>query len=258
MIWYLSTFAWMEQAGTIEEIVPYLNSNLSKKEQVAHMFDHIARRYDFMNHFISLGIDRAWRKKAARRLLDSRPKMLLDVATGTGDFAITLFHMLRPDKIIGIDISSQMLEIGQKKVRHIGLEGTINLQSGDSETIKFPDNTFDAVTVAFGLRNFEDLEMGLKEMIRVLKPNGKLVALECSSPRHFPAKQLYDFYFRFIVPQIGRWVADSRNAYDYLPRSVRAFPQGENMLRILEKTGFHSAICKTLTFGVCSMYTASK
>lgn len=222
------------------------------------MFDDIAHRYDFLNHFMSLGIDIIWRKKALGYLTSLQPKLMLDVATGTGDFAIMAERRLRPDKIVGIDISEGMLAHGREKIEKLGLGNKITLQSGDSETISFPDKTFDAITVAFGVRNFEHLEKGLSDMRRVLKPGGKLVILEFSNPTVFPIKQLYNLYFRYITPLLGKWIAKSQAAYSYLPESVKAFPQGEAMRTILTNTGFQAVTCKTLTFGICSIYCATR
>lgn len=222
------------------------------------MFNDIAFRYDFLNHFMSMGIDVLWRKKALRQLKTLQPKQMLDVATGTGDFAIMANRLLQPDHITGIDISEGMLHFGQEKITKLGLENKITLQVGDSETITFPDRTFDAITVAFGVRNFENLEKGLSEMCRVLKPGGKLVILEFSNPTVFPIKQLYNLYFRYITPLLGKWIAKSQAAYSYLPDSVKAFPQGQVMCNILTNTGFQSVTCKTLTFGICSIYCATR
>ncbi|GAA4319273.1 bifunctional demethylmenaquinone methyltransferase/2-methoxy-6-polyprenyl-1,4-benzoquinol methylase UbiE [Compostibacter hankyongensis] len=220
------------------------------------MFNRIAFRYDFMNHFLSLGIDRTWRKKAIRMLREDHPRQVLDVATGTGDLAILIRQMLQPEKVTGVDISEGMLELGRKKIREQGMEDAVHLQQGDSEALPFPDAAFDAVTAAFGVRNFEHLEQGLSEMRRVLKPGGKAVILEFSKPSIFPVKQLFNLYFRFITPNIGKWVARSREAYAYLPESVAAFPQGAEMIGILKKTGYSNATCTPLTFGICSVYYA--
>ncbi len=222
------------------------------------MFDHIALRYDFLNHFMSLGIDRIWRRKALRYLIKLKPKTLLDVAAGTADFSILAENMLHPEKIIGVDISKEMLQIGRQKVNKAGLSEKISLQLGDSEALPFATGTFDAVTAAFGVRNFEQLGTGLAEMCRVLRPGGKVVILEFSSPTIFPVKQLYHFYFRYITPALGKWIARNEEAYAYLPESVKAFPQGEQMKKILINAGFQKAICKPLTFGICSVYCAVK
>lgn len=242
----------------VQKVVPFEGSKLSKKEQIAHMFDDIAGRYDFLNRFMSLGIDVTWRKKALRMLKSLQPKQMLDVATGTGDVAIMAQRMLQPVHITGIDISEGMLELGRVKVSKAGFDGKITLQQGDSETINFPDATFDAITAAFGVRNFENLEKGLSEMCRVLKPGGKAVILEFSNPTKTPVKQLYNFYFRYITPWIGKWIARNKAAYTYLPSSVKAFPQGQAMCDILHKVGFQAVTCKTLTFGICSIYCATR
>ncbi|NSL88625.1 bifunctional demethylmenaquinone methyltransferase/2-methoxy-6-polyprenyl-1,4-benzoquinol methylase UbiE [Chitinophaga solisilvae] len=244
--------------SNVQKIVPFEGSKLSKKEQIASMFDDIAHRYDFLNHFMSLGIDVIWRKKALSYLKSLQPKKMLDIATGTGDFAVMAEKRLQPDSIMGIDISEGMLAIGREKIKKRGLEHKITLQQGDSETISFPDAAFDAITVAFGVRNFENLEKGLSEMRRVLRPGGKLVILEFSNPTVFPIKQLYNSYFRYIVPLFGKWIAKSQAAYSYLPESVKAFPQGEAMRTILTNTGFQAVTCKTLTFGICSIYCATR
>lgn len=248
----------MSENANAQKIVPFAESKLSKKEQIASMFDDIAFRYDFLNHFMSLGIDVIWRKKALGYLKQQRPKLMLDIATGTGDFAIMANKRLHPEKIIGIDISEGMLEVGRQKIAKLGLTDKITMQLGDSETISFPDQTFDAITVAFGVRNFENLEKGLGEMRRVLKPGAKLVILEFSNPTVFPIKQLYNLYFRYITPLLGKWVAKSKAAYSYLPESVKAFPQGEVMCNILTNTGFQAVTCKKLTFGICSIYCATR
>ena len=245
-------------SNDVQKVVPFEGSKLSKKEQIAHMFDDIAGRYDFLNHFMSMGIDVQWRKKALKLLLPLRPKTILDVATGTGDVAIMAQRMLKPEKITGIDISEGMLALGREKVAKAGLDSVITLQQGDSETISFPDATFDAITAAFGVRNFENLEKGLAEMCRVLKPGGKAVILEFSNPTKTPVKQLYNFYFRYITPLIGKWIARNQAAYSYLPDSVKAFPQGQAMCDILHKVGFQAVTCKTLTFGICSIYCATR
>lgn len=238
-------------------VVPYKDENSGKKEQVAKMFDNISHRYDFLNHFLSLGIDKVWRRKAIALLRASRPAMILDVATGTGDFAIQALS-LDPEKIFGIDISEGMLEIGRKKMKERNLTSKIELLKGDSENIPFEENKFDAVTVAFGVRNFENLEKGLREIFRVLKPGGKLVVLEFSRPKAFPMKQAYNVYFKAILPKIGRMISSDKSAYTYLPESVEAFPDGEDFLRILENVGFKQTQCKALTFGISSIYSGAK
>jgi demethylmenaquinone methyltransferase/2-methoxy-6-polyprenyl-1,4-benzoquinol methylase len=238
-------------------VVPYKEESTSKKEQVARMFDNISHRYDFLNHFLSLGIDKAWRKKAINLLRPLKPRQMLDVATGTGDFALQALS-LNPDKITGVDISDGMLQVGRKKMQDRKVADKIVLQLADSENLPFEENKFDAVTVGFGVRNFEHLERGLEEIFRVLRPGGVAVILEFSRPRKFPFKQGYNFYFKFILPKIGRIVSSDKTAYTYLPESVEAFPDGEDFLRILRDVGFKQTQCKSLTFGVSSIYTGIK
>ena len=240
-----------------DSVKPYKNSNLSKKEQVAKMFDNIAGNYDFLNHFLSMGIDIYWRKKLVKRLTKQAPKNILDVATGTGDLAIAMLKAT-PDKISGIDISNGMLEIGRKKIKEKGLEDKITLQQADSENLPFEDNNFDAVCVSFGARNFENLEKGLSEMFRVLKPGGKLYILEFSQPDIFPFKQIYQFYFRYILPLLGKVVSNDNDAYNYLPESVNAFPYGKKLNKIIENCGYNKAQDHSLTMGIASIYIAEK
>lgn len=222
------------------------------------MFDNIARRYDFLNRLLSLGIDKIWRKKAIEQLRAKNPKIILDVATGTADVALETARRLQPERIIGVDISNEMLNYGRRKIAKQSLGHIIELRQGDSENLPFQDNTFDAITVAFGVRNFENLEAGLSEMRRVLKDNGKLVVLEFSKPDVFPFKQIFHFYFRNILPLIGKWTSQDSRAYSYLYESVQAFPEGEAFLNILQKTGYKTYQCKKLTLGICSIYTAEK
>lgn len=238
-------------------VVPYKEDKTSKKEQVATMFDNISHRYDFLNHFLSLGIDKAWRKRAINTLRPLKPKHILDVATGTGDLAIQAL-VLHPDKVVGVDISEGMLNVGRKKIADRKLTSHIELLLGDSENLPFKESSFDAVTVAFGVRNFENLERGLREIYRVLKPDGQVVVLEFSRPQKFPFKQVYNFYFKFVLPKIGRIVSSDQAAYTYLPASVEAFPDGEEFLRILNNVGFKQTQCSSLTFGISSLYTGSK
>jgi demethylmenaquinone methyltransferase/2-methoxy-6-polyprenyl-1,4-benzoquinol methylase len=238
-------------------VVPYKNDEATKKVQVARMFDSISGNYDFLNHFLSLGIDIRWRKKAIKLLAEGKPKFILDVATGTGDFAIEALK-LSPEKIIGVDISEGMLEMGRKKMHANKYDSVIELRTGDSENLPFEENKFDAVIVAFGVRNFENLEKGLTEMLRVMRPGGRVVVLEFSKPRLFPMKQLYSFYFNFILPKIGKLFSRDSSAYSYLPESVQAFPDGQDFLSILNKLGYKNATCQSLTFGISSLYTATK
>jgi len=240
-----------------KEVKPY-NSIGSKKKQVADMFNNIAVWYDFLNRFLSLGIDKTWRRKAIELLRSKRPRFILDVATGTADVALETARRLQPERIIGVDISAEMLNIGRSKISKKGMAKIIELREGDSENLPFKDNTFDAITVAFGVRNFENLEAGLSEMYRVLKDDGQLVVLEFSRPRIFPIKQIFQLYFRYILPFIGNWTSHDSRAYSYLYESVQAFPEGEKFLNILQKTGYKKYQCKTLTFGICSVYSAEK
>lgn len=238
-------------------VVPYKEKESGKKQQVAEMFNNISKNYDFLNHFLSLGIDILWRKKAIRLLKRDQPKHILDIATGTGDFAIEALA-LKPEKIVGVDISEGMLSVGREKMKKKGYDDVIELQLGDSEKLLFDDNTFDAVIVAFGVRNFENLEKGLADMNRVIKEGGKAVILEFSKPTKFPFKQLYNFYFKAILPKIGKLISKDNAAYTYLPESVEAFPDGKKFLEVLEKTGFKNTQCKSLTFGVSSIYIGEK
>lgn len=238
-------------------VLPYKDKSDAKKKQVAEMFDSISGKYDFLNHFLSLGIDIRWRKKAIKMLTDLQPKQILDIATGTGDFAIESLK-LNPEHVIGVDISEGMLNVGREKMKKRGYSDIIDMQSGDSENLHFDDNMFDAVIVAFGVRNFENLEKGLSEMNRVLRPGGRAVILEFSKPTVFPFKQLYNFYFRWILPKIGKVVSKDNAAYTYLPESVNEFPFGDDFLKILEKTGYKNTKCKPLTLGISSIYVGEK
>jgi len=241
-----------------DQVVPDKHSNLSKKEQVAGMFDDIAGRYDFLNRFLSAGIDPRWRKKAISQLQDKPHDYILDVATGTGDLAIMASRLLEPGKIKGIDISDGMLELGRKKIKKLGLQDTIELLNGDSEAISFNDNTFDAVTVAFGVRNFQQLEKGLSEIRRVLKPGGKLVVLEFSKPKLPFVRSFYNFYMKIVTPNMGKLFSKNRNAYKYLDESIKKFPEGKNFTQILDQIGYHNTYSKTLSLGICSIYCGEK
>ena len=241
-----------------DTIVPDLDSNLPKKEQVALMLDQIAPKYDFLNRFLSAGIDISWRKKALLKLRSHNPQAILDVATGTADLAIMASRLLNPKKIIGIDISEGMLEIGRKKILTGGLQNQISLHTGDSEQIPMEDNSFDAVTVSFGVRNFQNLEKGLQEIIRVLRPGGKLMVLEFSRPSIPGIQQLYNLYMNIVTPGVGRIFSKSRNAYQYLNDSVQKFPEGKDFIAILDKTGFHNTSFQRLSFGICTIYTGEK
>lgn len=221
------------------------------------MFDAIASNYDFLNHFLSLGIDKIWRKKAINTLKKDKPKTILDLACGTGDLSIASLK-LNPEKIIGIDISEKMVDIGRKKIRQKKYDDRIELLVADSENLPFNDASFEAVTVAFGVRNFENLHKGLSEALRVLKPGGNLVILEFSKPDRFPVKQLYFFYFSKILPWLGRLFSRDDSAYHYLPDSVKEFPQGDDFLKIMDENGFKSLNFKKLNFGICSIYSGQK
>ncbi len=241
------------------EVKPY-EIDGSKKQQVSQMFDNIAGKYDFLNHFLTLNIDKTWRRKMIAELVSVQPKQVLDVATGTGDVAINTIKQLKIKdlKIKGLDISAEMLNVGRKKINAEGLSETIELMLGDSEQLPFEDNKFDALTVAFGVRNFENLERGLQEMHRVLRGGGKLVVLEFSKPTTVPFRQLYNFYFKNILPLIGKLTSKDNRAYTYLYESVQAFPDGHNFITVLNKIGFKETQCKPLTLGICSIYTGIK
>lgn len=238
-------------------VTPY-GSDAGKKSEVEQMFDRIAPKYDLLNRVLSLGIDVRWRKRAIRYLKPSMPERILDVATGTADVALLMARMLSPKEITGIDIARQMLELGRKKIEQQGFSAVIQLETGDSEKLRFDDNSFDAVTVAFGVRNFEHLEQGLAEMHRVLRPGGRVVILEFSKPRFFPFKQIYNSYFKYVLPLIGRLTSRDMRAYTYLFESVQAFPEGEAFTNILTNTGYQNPTCERLTLGICSIYSATK
>jgi demethylmenaquinone methyltransferase / 2-methoxy-6-polyprenyl-1,4-benzoquinol methylase len=225
-----------------------------KKQEVSRMFDSIAGRYDFMNRFLSLGTDKGWRRKAIRILEKERPQLILDVATGTADMAIRAALTLQPQKIVGIDISEKMLEIGRQKVAAQALDSIIELQVGDSETINFPDQSFDAVMVAFGVRNFENLEKGLREILRVLKPGAPLVVLEFSTPRIPGVRNLYNLYMGIVAPEVAGWFKQDKKAYRYLNRSAKAFPDRQGFVSVLNKMGFSNTSFKPLSLGICCIY----
>lgn len=240
-----------------EVVKPY--NQAGKKQEVESMFDNIAHSYDFLNHFFSMGIDILWRKKAIRILKKEQPKMVLDVATGTADFAMEAVRMkLNADKIVGIDISEGMLEVGRKKIKEKGWDNLIELRKADSENLPFETNTFDGFTVAFGVRNFENLEKGLAEMNRVLKPGALGIVLEFSRPKKFPVKQLFQFYFRFIMPTVGKLISKDARAYTYLPESVNAFPDGEDFLNVMKKVGYTDTKCIPVSGGIATIYLGRK
>jgi demethylmenaquinone methyltransferase / 2-methoxy-6-polyprenyl-1,4-benzoquinol methylase len=271
-----------------DRVVPFKDSELGKKQQVAEMFDKIAFRYDFLNRFLSGGIDMCWRRRAIRELRGMRHQItggvpadrgsighdpvnrgepgidaaagarILDVATGTGDMAVMLARYLPVSRVTGIDISVGMLDIGRQKVNRLKLEERVTLETGDSEALGFPDDHFDAVTVAFGVRNFENLEKGLREMRRVLKPGGKLVVLEFSQPRTPGIRQVYDWYLRLVAPGIAKLISSNREAYKYLNDSVKAFPEGEGFIRILDSCGYTHTRLHRLSLGICSLYIGGK
>lgn len=240
-----------------EEIKPYGKEG-EKGKLVEEMFDNIAPTYDTLNHRLSWDIDKGWRKKAIRQLLPFQPKTILDIATGTGDFAILSAKELLPQRMIGIDISEGMMKIGQKKVEAEGLQHIVSFKKDDCTHLSFDDNSFDAVTAAFGIRNFQNLDQGLSEMYRVLRPNGHLSIVELTTPVSFPMKQLFKLYSHTMLPVYGKLISKDTSAYCYLTKTIEAFPQGEVMLDILRKAGFKNASFKRLTFGICTMYFATK
>ncbi len=240
-----------------ESIKPY-NDKEKKSVQVEKMFDNIAPSYDRLNHTLSWNIDKRWRRKAIQWLKPFRPQRMMDVATGTGDFAIQAYRMLQPAELIGTDISEGMMNVGREKVRQAGLESRISFAKEDCTALSFPDKRFDAITVAFGVRNFEDLDKGLSEMHRVLDDDGHLVILELSEPEWFPMKQLYGIYSKVVIPTLGKLFSKDDSAYTYLPQSIKAFPQGEVMQQIIRRAGFSEVSFKRLTLGICTLYLAKK
>jgi len=242
---------------TKQEVTPY-NDVDSKREQVESMFDNIAPYYDLLNRVLSLGIDKRWRTKAISRLKDLESPKILDVATGTCDVALEMAKKLNKPNIIGLDISANMLEVGQKKIDKAGFSDIISLTQGESENLPFEDNTFDGITVAFGVRNFANLKQGLSEINRVLKPNGQLVVLEFSKPTMFPFKQGFNFYFKNILPRIGKLTSKDPKAYQYLYESVQAFPDGDNFIEVLNTLNYKNSTCTALTVGICSIYHSRK
>lgn len=240
-----------------ETIKPYEEGE-EKAKQVEEMFDNIAPNYDTLNHRLSWDIDKGWRRKAIEQLMAFKPKKMLDIATGTGDFAILAAQMLSPEELIGADISEGMMEIGRKKVKQASLDNIISFKKEDCLSLTFADNTFDAVTAAFGIRNFQDLDKGLSEMCRVLKPGGHLSIVELTQPVSFPMKQLFWIYSHTFLPLYGKIVSKDKSAYRYLTATIEAFPQGETMMDILKKAGFSNAQFRRLTFGICTLYLASK
>lgn len=239
------------------KVKPYGKADSSKKEEVAEMFDNISKRYDFLNHFLSLGIDKIWRRKAIRILAESKPQLILDIATGTGDFALAALK-LKPKKVTGLDLSAGMLEVGRVKMKKKKVDHIIEMIQGDSENLPFESNHFDAFTVGFGVRNFENLEKGLGEMLRVLKPGGTGIILEFSKPKKFPVKQYYKFHSKYIIPKVGSAISKDKSAYAYLPESVAAFPEGQDMVNILEKVGYKDVKQKLVSGGIATIYSMKK
>lgn len=250
-------FALINMTYKQETIKPY-GEGESKGKQVERMFDSIAHSYDLLNHTLSLGIDRRWRKAAIRSLKPYAPKRMLDVATGTGDFALLATRELQPEALLGVDLSEGMMNVGRKKVKEAGLDHVICFQREDCLQLSLPDASFDAVTVAYGIRNFEDLDRGLREMWRVLRPGGRLVIIELTSPVRFPMKQLFWFYSHVFMPTLGKLISRDSRAYTYLPATMEAFPQGEVMQQILQKAGFGDVRFKRFTFGLSTLYTAER
>lgn len=238
-------------------VKPYNKEESSKKEEVATMFNNISKRYDFLNHFLSLGIDKIWRKKAIRQLREVEPKSILDIATGTGDFAIAALK-LNPEEIVGVDISQGMLDVGIEKMKRKRYDHIIKMQLGDSEQLPFEENRFDALTVGFGVRNYENLEKGLADMLRVLKPGGKAVILEFSKPKKFPIKQMFGFYSKRVIPFLGRTISKDKRAYAYLPESVEAFPEGKAFEAIMESVGYKNVKGKLVSGGIATIYSGIK
>jgi len=242
---------------TPETLLPYENGD-RKRNQVKSMFDAIAGQYDFLNHLMSFQQDKRWRKKAILSLKADSPKIMLDIATGTGDFALEAYYRLKPDHITGADLSEGMMQVGAQKVLKAGLENIIHFEVQDCTALTYKDNTFDAVTVAFGVRNFENIALGISEIFRVLKPGGKLVIIELSRPESFPMKQLFQIYSSVLMPVAGRLFSKDNRAYEYLPASIQVVPQGVEMVKIMEKVGFREAVFCNFTFGVCTMYSGKK
>jgi demethylmenaquinone methyltransferase/2-methoxy-6-polyprenyl-1,4-benzoquinol methylase len=237
-------------------VKPY-NTERSKKEEVAEMFNSISSRYDFLNHFLSLGIDHIWRRKAIRELKSLQPKRILDLATGTGDFAIAALR-LNPTKIVGMDISKGMLSMGEIKMKKRGFDQVIEMKLGDSEALPFENDSFDAITVGFGVRNFENLTLGLSEMLRVTRKDGKIIILEFSKPKNFPVKQAFYLYSKYFIPFFGKRISKDAKAYSYLPESVAAFPEGEEFKNILSQIGYRNVQSKLVSGGIATIYIAEK
>lgn len=247
-----------ENVNIYEKVTPYGSEEASKKAQVTTMFDKIAPYYDFLNGLLTIGIDSIWRKKAVAQLKPSGPKIVLDIATGTADMPVEIHKQLKPDSIIGLDISPKMIELAGNKIEKYNLQQSVSVEVGDSEALRFDDTSFDAVTVSFGVRNFGDLRKGLSEIYRVIKPGGNLMVLEFSKPTLFPFKQLFNFYFKYILPFVGKFTSKDPKAYKYLYESVQVFPDYEDFAIILKEIGFNEVKFKPLTLGICTIYLASK
>ena len=240
-----------------KKVVKPYNSDRSKKEEVAEMFNNISGRYDFLNHFLSLGIDHLWRARAVKELREINPKRILDIATGTGDFAIANLK-LKPEEVVGIDISSGMLEVGKEKMKKKKVDHIVSLQLGDSDDLPFDDNYFDGLTVGFGVRNFENLEKGLAEMLRVIRPGGKAIILEFSKPKMFPIKQAFGFYSKYFIPFFGKRISKDEKAYAYLPESVAAFPEGKDFEDVLKKLNYKNIKSIPVSGGIATIYVGTK
>lgn len=238
-------------------VKPYGNSEKSKKEEVAEMFNNVSKRYDFLNHFLSVGIDKIWRKKAINMLKEIQPKRILDLASGTGDFALEALR-LNPTEVIGMDISEGMLEVGRLKMKKKGVDSIVSMQLGDSENLPFEDNYFDALTVGFGVRNYENLELGLSEMLRVVRSGGKIIVLEFSKPKKFPVKQYYAFHSKYVIPFFGKRISKDEKAYAYLPESIAAFPEGKDFTDILTNLGYQNVGSKLVSGGIATIYFGTK
>ncbi len=238
-------------------VKPYGDQDRSKKEEVAEMFNNISGRYDFLNHFLSLGIDKIWRRKAVKKLKEINPERILDIATGTGDFAIQSLS-LKPTEVVGVDISAGMLEVGKTKMKAKGVDHIVRMELGDSENLSFEDGYFDAVTVAFGVRNFEHLEKGLGEMLRVTRSGGRIVILEFSKPKRFPVKHYFAFHSKYIIPFFGKRISKDGRAYAYLPESVAAFPEGKEFTDILSQVGYEKVSAETVSGGIATIYSGFK
>ncbi len=247
----------MQRKKAYHKVSPYGKTDTSKKTEVAEMFDRISANYDFLNHFLSLGIDKRWRLAVIKSLRPLEPQRVLDVATGTGDLAIQVHKSLRAKEIIGVDISPKMLEIGQKKIERRGIKN-IRLEPGDSEDLRFESDYFDATTVAFGVRNFETPIKGLREMYRVLRPGGRIAVLEFSKPRSKIFGSIYSFYFKYVLPKLGRLLSKDKRAYSYLQESVSVFPDYNRFTDMMEDAGFNQCTYRSLTFGICCLYTGEK